>query len=271
MWENVQCNTGKHDYPKISRDTGKKTLDKWVWIAEGPGIAALKFPALFTWDNVKFRWFLLDSHDNLNITGMFLKSSSKILVDIMSPSSQTSSTNPGVTAAFPQWNWDRKEAGNNNPSRKHWPRLMHEGTQGAAGGQHIPERLLPKSCSRALEAVCAATGCHRGPRHRSCPLAPKTMFASCNHFPHVPAQSYVKEPVFALFKALLGKDAVRPNLHRLLMDQVTTVCSYFAKENTHFPTIKGWHLQWTKSCQILHLLGSKNIHRWTDVSFYKVN
>lgn len=117
--------------------------------------------------------------------------------------------------SFPQWNWDRKEAGNNKPSRKHWPRFMQEGIQCAAGSQHIPEGLLLTAWNSALEALCAATGSHRDPWHLSYSLVLKTMFASLNHFPHVPAQSYVQKPVFALFKALLGKAAVRPSLHSL--------------------------------------------------------
>lgn len=72
------------------------------------------------------------------------------------------------------------------------------------------------------------------------------MFAASNHFPRVPAHSYVQEPIFALFKALLGKGAVRPNLHsppgwspnlsamRVPVLQRKTLIS---------PPIKGWHLQ----------------------------
>lgn len=188
MWENVQCSTGKHDYPKISRDTGKKTLDKWVWIAKGPGIAALKFPVLFTWDNVKFRWFLLDSHHNLSITGEFFQSISKILVDVMSPVPKEAAQIQESLTSFPQWNWDRKEAGNNNSSRKHWPWLMQEGTQGAAGSQHIPQGLLLQAWnSDSGSCLC----CHQDPWHLSYPLALKTMFASSNHFPHGSAQNYV--------------------------------------------------------------------------------
>lgn len=213
MWENVQCNTGKHDYPKISRDTGKKTLDKWVWIAKGPGVAALKFPVFFTRDNVKFRWSLLDRHHHLSITAKFLKSATKILVHVMSPVPKQAAQIQESLASFPQWNWDRKEAGNNNHSRKHSPRLMQEGTRHAAGSQHIPEGLLLKASGSG--AVRAATACHRDLWHLSYPLVLKTMFASSNHFPHVPAWNYAQEPVFALFKALLGKGAVRSNLHSL--------------------------------------------------------
>lgn len=154
MWENVQCNTWKHDYPKISRDTGKKTLDKWVWIAKGPSIAALKFPVFFTRDNVKFRWSLLDRHHHLSITGEFLKSATKILVHVISPVPKQASQIQESLASFPQWNWDRKEAGNNNHSRKHSPRLMQEGTRHAAGSQHIPEGLLLKASGSGGCACC---------------------------------------------------------------------------------------------------------------------
>ncbi|KAI1236614.1 hypothetical protein IHE44_0014867 [Lamprotornis superbus] len=51
-----------------------------------------------------------------------------------------------------------------------------------------------KPGTQTLEAVCAATSCHRHPWHLSYPLALKTMFASSNHFPHVLAPSYVQEP-----------------------------------------------------------------------------
>lgn len=162
---------GKHDYPKISRDTGKKTLDKWVWIAEGPGIAALKFPVLFTWDNVKFRWFLLDSQHNLNITGQFPESNSRILVDVMSPVPKQAAQMQESLVSFPQWNWDRKEAGNNKASRKPWPSSCKR--EPKVG---IPEGLLPKSCSSG-GCVC----CHWDPRHLFCPLPLETMFASSNH------------------------------------------------------------------------------------------
>ena len=146
MGENVQCNTWKHDYPKISRDAGKKTLHKWVWTAKGPGTVASNFPVL-TLDNATFRWSLLDSHHNLSIAGKFLKTASKIWTEGMSLVPKQAAQIWEPLASFPEWNWDRKEAGSNNHSRKHSPQLRQGWARSAAGSQHAPERLPPKSCN----------------------------------------------------------------------------------------------------------------------------
>lgn len=186
MWENVQRNTWKHDYPNTSRDTGKKTLDKWVWIAKGPGIAPLKFPVLLTLDNAKFRRFSLDSRHNLSIASEFLKPASKIRMRVVSPVPKQAAQIWESLASFPQCNRDRKEAGSNHHSRKRSPRLIQEWTWSAAGSRHAPERLLLKACNSGPGGSACYPGLPMGslasflssrPEENICLLQP---FPSCS-------------------------------------------------------------------------------------------
>lgn len=147
---------------------------------------------------------------SLSIASELLKPASKIWTEVVSPVPKQAAQIREPLASFPQWNWDRKEAavtttaGNTRPSScKSEPEA-----QAAAG---TPQHgSCPKPGAQALEAVRAALGCHWDPWHPSYPLILKKMFAASNHFPRVPAHSYVQEPIFALFKALLGKGAVNP-------------------------------------------------------------
>lgn len=206
-----------------------------------------------------------DSHHNLSIASEFLKPATKIRMEVMSLVPKQAAQIQEPLASFPQWNWDRKEAGSNDPSRKHSLQLRQEWTWTAAS------MLQRCSCSKPVtQALEATLGCHWGPWHPSYPLVLKKMFASSNHFPYVPAHSYVQEPIFALFKALLGKGAVRPNFHSLPGSwwiEGPTRVPVSERKPLISPPIKGWHLQ----CQIPQLLCSKNIHRRADLSSFKMN
>jgi len=101
-------------------------------------------------------------------------------------------------------------AGNTHPSSGKGEPEVQPAASTLQRGSH------PSPVTRAPEAVRVTLRCHQDPWHPSYPLVLKKIFASSNHFPCVPAQTYVQEPIFALFKAVLGKGAVRPNLQSLL-------------------------------------------------------
>lgn len=98
---------------------------------------------------------------------------------------------------------------------------------------------LSGSCSKhvtqSLEALHATLSCHWDPSYtlvQKKNLPPPTISLIFQH-------SYVEEPIFAVFKAPCRKrfceiQATHPP--RLLMDWGTIVCSFFAKENTLFPS-----------------------------------
>lgn len=108
-----------HENMIIQRSPETLTKRLWVWIAKGPGIAPLKFPVLLTLAKAKFRQFLLDSCHNLSIANAFLKPASKIQMEVVSRVPKQAAQIRESLASFPQWNWERKEAGSDDRSRKH--------------------------------------------------------------------------------------------------------------------------------------------------------
>lgn len=145
-------------------------------------------------------------------------------------------------------------AGNTGPgSCKREPKVQLAGSTFQRGS-------CPKPAARALESVC----CHRlppGPTASFLSSCSKTNVCLMQPFPSCSSTKLCAGTSICSVYSTSRKSCRETQFTQAPHGSGDNVCSYFAKENTHFPTIKGWYLQLTKSCQILHLLGSKNIHR----------